>query len=406
MTFGFTNIHIFLGAQPAPESRTTIIAAINELLLHRNFLSVADPRQADRIVAIGPSGLDAWLSICDDAIGGDASLDQLLHMIRTLSSHLHAHVVGFKLVERVLHMLLAFDGRLLDHVVIKSRYRAPTKPKESAYLREHAQRWQVILPAGMEPQHLQTVWQHTQLDRVEGYTELAHVLGMSAEWTVCDWTDLERELHHRPEARETSWAAGVTTLNYRLRTPPSYRRSTSQPPKLIPSSANPLQLSIPTTPDLALLFGNGSIRTQFRSIGKATRGIRIVLGGSAIEQRLIEPRSIRLSVLRQTEEPWPEQDATWVPLMTNDVAEELTYQAIATDFDIPAGLEVLETDERYKYGLPLYRIYHAYQCTQIGILIEVDVAQPGTGELTITAILLETQDTGLVSRKRAIIAQL
>jgi hypothetical protein len=138
------------------------------------------------------------------------------------------------------------------------------------------------------------------------------------------------------------------------------------------------------------------LATSFRSVGKASRGMQIVLWGSALEQRLIDPHIARLRPPHRIYPPSFELSDTEVPFVQGANGGELpTLQATAADFEIPAGLADWEVDTGNQSGLSWYRIYEARQLTEIVVSIAGKAVAVGKGELYIGAMPLETLERGL-----------
>src|SRR5262245_33624600 len=70
----------------------------------------------------------------------------------------------------------------------------------------------LVLASGAHSDDLQRVWNQANLDRPEGIENLAAVLGMSPEWTMCDWVDVEA----RDTFEQFLGADEFTTLCFRL----------------------------------------------------------------------------------------------------------------------------------------------------------------------------------------------
>jgi hypothetical protein len=397
MTFGFTNIQVHTADRPSTEMRAALVEAVRQFFLDRSFVEVTDCAEADRTIVIAPASPTLWIPVYDEAIGGQESTEELVKVIQALSARLNTSVIGLSLYDHVLRMLLSRNGRLVDRFVSEPEYDEPTPSEGDQHVPGRAELWQSLLASGAHSDDLQRVWNQANLDQPEGIEDLAAVLGMNPDWTICDWVDVEaRDTFERfPGADE------FTTLCFCLVSPPYYRR---------PSQRSPAFASCGGTPTLTFTVGQelfssagAMLSTAFRSTGKASRGVRIVLWGSAIELGLIEPRITRLRPPHRTYPPSFELKYTDVPFVQGANEREMpTCQAIAEDFEIPAGLADVEAGESNQRGLSWHRAYEAFHQTQIYVYIIGKAASVGKGELYIGAMPLETLEQGLAYWRREI----
>src|SRR5262249_48771160 len=147
------------------------------------------------------------------------------------------------------------------------------------------------------------------LDREEGIEDLAAVLGMDPDWTICDWVNVEP----RVTFEQFPGADELTTLCFRLVSPPFYRRRSQRSPAFVTCGGTP---TLSFTLGQELFSGAGAVlSTAFRSTEKASRGVRIMLWGSEIELGLIEPRIAQLSPPHRTYSPSFELGYTEVPFV-------------------------------------------------------------------------------------------
>jgi hypothetical protein len=390
MTFGFTNIQVHTADRPSTEVRAALVEAVRQFFLDRSFVEVTDCAEADRTIVIAPASPTLWIPVYDEVIGGEESTEELVKVIQALSTRLNTSVVGLSLYNHVLRMLLYRDGRLVDRFVSEPEDDEPISFGDNQHLRGHAELWQSLLAAGMHSDDLRNVWNQANLDRPEGIEDLAAVLGMQPDWTICDWVDVEP----RDTFEQFPGADEFTTLCFRLVSPPYYRRRSERSPEFISCGGT---TALTFTVGHELIHGAGiMLATSFRSVGKASRGMQIVLWGSALEQRLIDPHVARLRPPHRTYPPSFELSDTEVPFVQAGNGGELpTLQATATDFEIPAGLADVEAAESNQSGLSWYRIYEAFHLTEIVVYIAGKAVAVGKGELYIGAMPLATLDEGL-----------
>ncbi len=164
-------------------------------------------------------------------------------------------------------------------------YDEPTSTEDYENLQGHAELWQSLLASGAHSDDLQNVWDQANLDRSEGIEDLAAVLGMLPDWTLCDWVDIEA----RDTFEQFPGADEFTTLCFRLVSPPYYRRCSERSPAFV-SCGGTTNLTFALGHEL-IHRGVAVLSTAFRSTGKASRGLRILLWGDAIERGLIDPTS-------------------------------------------------------------------------------------------------------------------
>lgn len=390
MTFGFTNIQVHTANRPSTEVRAALVKAVRQLFLDRSFVEVTDCAEADRTIFIAPASPTLWIPVYDEAIGGDVSTEELVKVIQALSARLNTSVVGLSLCDHVLRMLFYRDGSLVDRFVSELDYDEPTAFEDDQPVPGHPELWQNLLAAGARSDDLQKVWNQADLDQPEGIEDLAALFGMQPDWTICDWVDVEA----RDTFEQFPRADEFTTLCFRLVSPPYYRRRSESSPAFASCGGT---TALTFTVGQELFSGAGAtLSTGFRSTGKASHGVRIMLWGSAIELGLIEPRIARLSPPHRTYPPSFELRYTDVPFVQGaNEREKPTCQATAEDFEVPAGSADAEAGESNQSGLSWHRIHDAFQLTQIYIYITGKAAAVGKGELYIGAMPLETLEQGL-----------
>jgi hypothetical protein len=391
------NIQVHTADRPSTEVRPALVEAVRQFFLDRSFVQVTDCTEADRTIVIAPASFTPWIAVYDEAVGGDESTEELVKVIQALSARLNTSVVGLSLYNHALRMVLYYDGRLIDRFVSEPEYDEPIASEDDQHVPGHAELWQSLLASGAHSDDLQRVWNQANLDREEGIEDLAVVLGMNPDWTICDWVDVEP----RDTFEQFPVADEFTTLCFRLVSPPYYRRHSQNSSAFASCGGTPI-LTFTVGQELFSSAG-AMLSTAFRSTGKASRGVRIVLWGSAIELGLIEPRIARLRPPHRTYPPsfeWKDTDAPFVQGTTE--REMPTCQATAEDFEIPAGLADVEAGESNQSGLSWHRAYEAFQLTQIYVYIIGKAARAGKGELYMGAMPLETLEQGLAYWRREI----
>jgi hypothetical protein len=395
MTFGFTNIQVHTANRPSTEVRTALVEAIRHLFLDRSFVQVTDSAEADRTVVIGPSASTAWIPVYDEASGGNESTEELEEVLQTLSAHLNTSAVGLRLSDHVFQMFLYHAGQLIDRFRSEPQYDELPPSEDYAHWHGHVERWQRLLVAGAGSADLRQVWQQAPLDRPEGIEALATVLGMHPDWAMSDWVDVEA--HDTFEQGTFPGADEFTTLCFRGVSPPFYKRHSEKAPALVSCGGT---TALTFTVGHALFHeGVGTmLTTSFRSTGKASHGVQIVVWGTAIEHGLIDPQIARLRPPHLTYPPSFGLKYVEVPFVQN-VNERgvLTCQATAEDFEIPAGIADAEAVGSNRSGLSWHRIYDAFQLTEIYAYVLGKAATPGKGELYIGAVPLDTLDHGSAS---------
>lgn len=318
----FTNVQVHTGGRPAGEVHQAIVATLRAQAAAAGLEEddALDDEVAERAIYLAPVGPQPWIAVYDSATE-DQDTEILSDLGRQLSRVGSAAVTVLVHDSDVLEMRLFRGGQQEDRYNSYPDYFEEDPDAERQPVVGDAERWRPVLAPGATPDVLRAAWGTPTVFAEEIPRTLAPLLGWDPNRCgtgfrylseVADDVTGFTRLAFRPSAatvqgRPALWADG----------PPRFEQAGWSPEAHLP------------------VGGTGHLSVSFRSAGGPGRGVQLVLWGPALDQGLIDARTVRL-YWQGDACAWSRQEA---PLQVGNAADGTGLRhARLEDVPIPAGL--------------------------------------------------------------------
>lgn len=368
----FTNLQVFVGSKSSAEAQAEIIEAIRQFISSSGkFEEILDEQQfedADRKIIIAPPFEDEpWISVYDEA-GYDTLLTD---QAKAISSALNTSVVSVQVFDSdVVNLNLLDKGELLDQYCNDPDYGRARRvsTKKRAELAGKPQLWSELfadrsnIPATVEK--LAGIWKETPVFAEDIVYNTAPLLGMANPRVGTGYYYSTRE----------GLEPGFVVLSFRATQVPDFMREAEGLP-VFSAGGGITQALLTEGITNRDTFGSASVTNQ----GGASRGLRLVVWGSALDQRLLEINTIQV-VTRSTDSDQP----IWSDYQLEAVEDSegrTIRQLILPDFEIPSG--TVSQGINLEAGFSPHRVVAAWFATQVHINLHGGGLKAGQGELYI-----------------------
>lgn len=392
MGLKLTNIQVHIGNRSPQEAQLEVVKAFKDWLASRQFSEVEIEQsksfvdleegesRADRRAAIGLANAltSKWVAVYDEFIGQSTGND-LEQLCQFISASLQTHVVSIIIYSSsYLQMCLYRNGEKIDGFANDySEFEDLTQREQWI---GHPELWQPLLAEakGADPGNLRQAWDEDFLEALANLHQILPLLEMDEVTTLSDW-------HHAfAEVRD-----GLKFIRLAFR---------SERPPLPRAEGKPLFNSQLThSSEIKLEVGNTDLRQLYATVankGGAGKGVRLVLWGSAVSDKLLKLERVELACWRNgmlsTRGESTTPDIVKVEIQKRPGTDgTLLWYGEASDFMIEAGLVV------QSFLLPNYTIaenMNSQSSAKISVYLKGQAIKPGRGNLHLALQALETED--------------
>lgn len=318
----FTNVQVHTGGRDPGGVRGQVLAILRRCILAGPYEEVADPGDADRVIAVGPAGDYPWVSVFDDAF---ESLEEskLLELGAQLSKELDTQLVAISVYDSdVLTLHLMASGGLVDVFCNAPEYFEAVAREERARVAGNPFLWGPLLIEGATPSELNAVWYSDPVFVDDMVGAMAPMVGWHPELCRAGFEDLDELVE------------GATYLCFRekraIRTHEAGRA-------IGPACLQPLELE----PDREYPAGQAfELKLSGQNTGGSAKGLAVVLYGPALDEGLFVPKEVHARIGVGTggqKSVTIEQRGA----MARETAEggEILWVARFPDFPIRAGVQ-------------------------------------------------------------------
>ncbi len=270
----FTNVQLHTRHLQPEATLDRVVDALRDMTSAEGFVPAAEGEPADRTILVedGP----AWLSIYDESTEGQRQ-DDLDHLAARLSEHLATEALSILVHDSdVLELRLFRSGEQLDRFNSHPSYFGKVSAKKRKAMAGNAELWAPLLAPGANDKDLRSVWDREKLFAEETLAETSKLLGLDGGRTGIGFNYAEksdpkyvklafrhavRPVHETPAEAATTFEMGAYSPNIDL------------------SVGFPFQTSC-----------------AVRNTGSASRGLSLILWGTALEQGLLSVDSVELVI--------------------------------------------------------------------------------------------------------------
>ncbi len=350
----------FTSVQVHGDDLASVLSALRADAEEEGFDELGDAEGADRSVIVLPAEA-GWISIYDQASEGqDVAL--LERIAQRVSAALHTHCVTILVHDSdVLDLRLFGDGAALDEYDSIPDYFGSARKAKAALAGQPAL-WRELLIAGTE-EDLGNAFAGRPLFAERGLSAIAKLVGLDPRRAQTGY----RYLLGDGELGKCAPFLAPTTLRFRRRERPAWERAATGAPKLTLHShpGAPLELAVGDE----LRVGVSTL-----SAGGASRGLRVVLWGSAIDGGLA--RIERCEVLIGSVHAGARHRMVETH-EARDTEGRVLVVAELEDAEIPAGPE----RGGHAAGADFAAFLEAMQARTVHVNVVGRLARAGAGEL-------------------------
>ena len=393
----FTNVQVHAGERSPDEVREAMIAAVRTYVRAAGFeeISESSDEEPDRVILVAPPGPGPWIAVYDEATD-DQDTELLRALAEALSPAGNAAVGILVHDSSFLLLQLCRAGAQVD--VFHSRPEhyddpgrpdyagRPSTPEERQAVAGRPDLWFDLLVPGATPAQLRAALDTRPTFADDMLWSVARLVGWDAQRCGIGYTYLSRGEQD---------LTGFARLAFRATRVSRAAMLGEGPPALIPFGG---EGSLVVAPG-----GSFTISAMFQSTGDAGRGLRLVVWGPALEQPLVEPRSMILlpplghrPAVRGVGGAvfGPTGERRELPLARGRAADGMPlWHAQVDDFEIPRGLKAAPTPWLEASGGPsARRMLEAQVRATLGIAVAGTALVPGEGELYVGATPLEYEN--------------
>ena len=396
MGLKFRNLQVFIEDGRVEETEVAVIKSIRQYITaDGRFEEIAnyavadtnaqgnDVAIADRVITIAPPmASEPWLSVYDQAIDLDA-------MAQVISTAIAGTVVSIDLFDDDwANLRLWKNGTLIDkysnYVDVDTNTEAGLK--EKAEYKGHPQLWQYLFAPGTTTEKLRLVWDDEPFFAQDIIYNTAPLLAMDVRRSSGDSS------RFRPN---TSLEAGFTQLAFRL----SAERRKALTARMEGLPIFDTRFGIAQT-ILTVGFNTFFLSANVANIGGASKGLRLVFWGEALELGLLELDKVqlRLGASERKDLAVTRSRLEYKPEKGQAADGTLLYYVELPEIEIPAGF--INKNER-EPGLPYERENNSF-ADQISLNLFGRGLREGKGKLMLGFTPLSNLDAGQASTKTEI----
>jgi hypothetical protein len=352
-------------------------------------------QRADRSVIIGPlpTAGQKWIGVYDEFTDSqDIDLvNESAQLISEATGNYTLGVVG----SSNLHLVLFRNGKFIDRwsddydhyteediAEMHEEYAAEIREQKATHA-GNVERWQELLKPGATTAKLKSIWQEYQLgyDKAQ---EVAELVELDPEFIVTGHNYL---YHIGIEENPGQYIK----LAFRSKAAPAFFAKAEGLPQLQMSSwASSVDLMAGQIWEHCS-FGIGNA-------GGGGKGVQVLVWGSAIDQKLLEPSRLRLippMILSATPSySAPPEDYDFGSYQTPD--DKTVWYVNTPDFEIPAGSQN-SLNDAYQSGVSFGRALAANFLGQFSVVLSGKSVLPGEGDLYIGVAPFENYEEGRIS---------
>jgi len=350
----------FTSVQVHSDDLAAVLSALRADAREDGFDELGDAEGADRSVIVLPAEA-GWISIYDQASEGQ-DVTVLEQSAERVSAALRTHCVTILVHDSdVLDLRLFRDGARLDEYDSFPDYFGRARKAKTALAGQPA-KWRELLVGGTE-EDLGNAFAGKPLFAERGLSAIAKLVGLDPRRARTGY----RYLLGDGELGTSAPFLGPTMLRFRRRERPAWERAATGPPKLTVQGhpGAPLELAIGDE----LRVGVSTL-----SAGGASRGLRVVLWGSAIDGELARIErcevligDVRAGARHRMVETHEARDAQGRVLVVAELE----------DAEIPAGPE----QAGHAAGADFTAFFEAMQARTVHVNVVGRVVQAGASEL-------------------------
>jgi len=269
-----TNAQVYLGEQEPRAARAALIEAVVTRWTADGKLAVASEGEpAEYSIGIGPASAEPWIAVYDEAT--ESQNGELLEKLaRELSTATRAPVAGVLVHDSdVLALVLATGGRIRDRFLSNPDYGGgEMPPNDRQKYSGQPERWAKAFP-WVSPEALREAW-------LPGDSMLAGVAALERTAGLLKWNQelVQSGFNHLEDL------PGVTILRFKAGPNSPFA---SSPPAFALSSCGPNEVAIWEGQD-------DHFSISVNNTGKRSRGLDVYVWGSAIENGMVDVRSVEV----------------------------------------------------------------------------------------------------------------
>jgi len=374
----FTNLQFFTGSGEKKQMHSKIKEILNTYICSLGFIEREGNENPDLTVAVSPLTEKPWISVYDQGTE-DQDQKKLYSLLETLTKEISCYGVGITVHDSdVLYMVLYEKGKYIDSYDSNPLcFGEKLSKNQIEKQKAHPERWQKIIKTGYTIENLEKLFNNKSsiLAEDELYSGYAEIFDWNKEFCTVGYNYLE-EIN----------TEGFSNLKFLLKNKVESEAKSQRSPVFKIHSHNTSLAGI-------VKFGF-TFHFSFFNQGGESKGIRIVLWGSGLEQAIIDKKSLTAEIwlgsisnkhgLNKTVNFFPSQSRSDEQLLILEFP----------DFHITAGMK--KDPYVFNYGQMKAQMDKFYS-THINVNLTGRYANPGKDKLYIGCVPLENLEHGSTS---------
>ncbi|MES1178574.1 MAG: hypothetical protein ABUL62_29900 [Myxococcales bacterium] len=369
MGSSFANVQVLVRGRDSGTLRSAVVESLRAALASDGFVPVKEGEAVERTILIADDA--NWISIYDE-VCDEQHQEELERLAMALSSRTGAHAMTVLVHASSVLELQWFDaGQRVDRFNSAPSYFEKVGAEEKKAARGRPSAWVPLLAPGRASKSLSSAWRAKKLFAEDTLRETATAFGLDADRATLGF-------RYASEAGETGMYLELC-----------FRRS-SRPAEQVPAEGPPRFEYVGSSgPPSGAVRGPLRFHCWVRSRGGPSRGVSVAVTGPAIEQQLLLPISVRLSVSHRggsavSEAPLVQrgEGTFWVAAFPEQpiAAGRLAPQAVEV------GAAAVESSARQQYDLIAAWEEDEKSLMQVYALVSAIGVKPGSASVQLVVV--------------------